>query len=160
MLGPAKDVGNGQYENILVTRVRTSLRSRGRFTGRSVLRPYEETARSRQDAGATQAGNSRSLTPIKRRLGFGMTALGEGDSEGPEMTANRYFASLTRAAQRMKPWPLHVSVTVPAPVAFTDFPIARIPVKPGATIRQAGFALGVSEVAFMQVMFLASVISV
>jgi hypothetical protein len=76
------------------------------------------------------------------------------------MTANRYFASLTRALQRMKPWPLHVNVTVPAPVAFTDLPIARIPVKPGATIRQAGFALGVSETAFMQVMFLASVISV
>lgn len=75
-------------------------------------------------------------------------------------TANRYFMSLTRALQRMKPWPLHVSVTVPGPVAFTDFPMAKIPLKPGATIRQAGFAPGVSETAFRQVMFLASVISV
>jgi hypothetical protein len=68
---------------------------------------------------------------------------------------------MARRVWQWAPQLVRLGVSVPTPVAFADFPILKIPVKPGAAIRQsgAGFTLGVSETAFMNVMALASVIS-
>jgi len=62
----------------------------------------------------------------------------------------------TRAVQRsMGPWPLQVSVTLPATVRSFASPFAKFPVKPGATTWQdgVGLELGASDVALRQVIF-------
>ncbi len=62
----------------------------------------------------------------------------------------------TRAVQRsMAPWPLQVSVTLPAAVRSFASPLAKFPVKPGATTWQdgTGFEFGASDTALRHVIF-------
>jgi hypothetical protein len=61
----------------------------------------------------------------------------------------------TRAVHRnITPGPLHGRVTVPASVMLVFWPTFKLPLNPGAAMRQdgVGFPFGISDVAFMQVM--------
>ncbi len=67
----------------------------------------------------------------------------------------------TRALQRKLPDPLQLRVIVPAPVALPVSPFFKVPLNPGAAMRQdgSGRAFGVSENAARQVNVTGPVIS-
>ncbi|HEY0702005.1 MAG TPA: hypothetical protein VGD60_04490 [Candidatus Acidoferrales bacterium] len=64
-----------------------------------------------------------------------------------------------RALHRAQPWPMHFSVTVPAPVNFAVLPFCKVPLNPGAvTLQVGGGALGTSETVATHVMVAGPVI--